>query len=174
MVFQEYDWMISFHIPKENQLRRPEERRKNIMNFKYCTALVTLPDIISDPCFSLQKSKTRRWSHYNVSQRMQGYKCHHNVFLLKVNNKSTKKTCKICSKFLASLWCLCFELRLKFTPFSSDSIAEYEHANLCWETYNILTHCSNLQIYRKQKTIWRLTSIACNIIQIKKNYFFDV
>ena len=41
-----------------------------------------------------------------------------NIYLLKVNNRNTRKRCEICSKF---------------TPFSGVSIVDFEQVNVCWD-----------------------------------------
>ena len=61
-----------------------------------------------------------------------------NIYLFKINDRDTRKTCEICSKLTIKtterlLYC---ELRTYFTPSSSASIADFELINVYWEHVN--------------------------------------
>ena len=57
------------------------------------------------------------------------------IYLFKVNNRNTRRKCKICSKLTIKTperhhWC-----RSYFTPFSRVSIVDFEQVNTSWVSY---------------------------------------
>ena len=54
-----------------------------------------------------------------------------NIYLFKVNNGNTNKSCEICSKLSIKTP----ERRTNFTPFSSVSIVDVEQVNGSWELF---------------------------------------
>ena len=64
------------------------------------------------------------------------------IYLFKVNNKNTRKRCKICSKLasfkvmsLTSFTCLHCKFWIYFTPFSSAFILDLEQVTNCWGSH---------------------------------------
>ena len=59
-----------------------------------------------------------------------------NIYLFKVNNRNTRKRCKLCSKSTTktpSFWCFIVNLNM-FTLFSSVSVVDLEQVNVSWVT----------------------------------------
>ena len=105
-----------------------------------------------------------RWDHFQRFTPSQTPTCHEytaSIYLFKVNNRNTRKRCKICSKLtiktperrhwrrtgvfivnfentrmalLTSYWCLYRWLWAYFTPCSSVSIGNFEYVNAGWAT----------------------------------------
>ena len=64
-----------------------------------------------------------------------------NIYMFKVNNRHTRKKCKVSSKLtikdserrhLTSFWCLYCWLWTYLASFSSFSIVEFKQVNVCW------------------------------------------
>ena len=76
------------------------------------------------------------------------------IYLLKVNNRNTETRCEICSKLRikiangvvlvsSSFWYLYCWLGTYFTPFSSVSIANFEHVIADWASFQLDPALSN-------------------------------
>ena len=63
-----------------------------------------------------------------------------NIYLFKVDNKSTIKRCEICSALTIKAPELRHWLWTYFTPFSSVSVVNFKQVNVSWEMYNNLNY----------------------------------
>ena len=61
-----------------------------------------------------------------------------NIYLLKVNNRNSRKRCEICS--MKSFWCFYCWLWTYFTFFSTVSIVDFEQENVSWVLLDEMTH----------------------------------
>ena len=85
-----------------------------------------------------------RWYGIKLTYLMQMFPINSplNIYLFKVNNRNTRKSCEICSKLTTKTrewrhWCR--ELWTYFTPFPNFSIDDFEQVYVSWECFPVFT-----------------------------------
>ena len=96
------------------------------------------------------------------------------IYLLKVNNRNTKKRCEICSKLTIKTRC------------SSVSIVNFEHVNTRWDgqiLLNLFVQSENGEMWNRKKSVFRpymymhihfVKDIFCHLIVIFCCFSFGV
>ena len=119
-------------------------------------------------------------SLYPVLIKLISYHFPANIYLFKVNNRSTRKTCDRMTS-VTSFWCFYWQLWIYFTPFSCVSIVDFEKVNASWiiSLYTLWEHpkargfCNVSGGYRKRSMAlngW------CRVLKelVSKQCFFSI